>query len=151
MTAQQTFTSRVNRKANPEKAQEASKVFMEIETRDDETNELLFSEGYTFSPPEDGRLLLLMSSFGGGGSPVEVASEVVATLRAMLSPTDFRKIRARIDGPEDRAVPIEDLVEIISILTEGWAEGFPTPPSSDSSPARRRTGGSSTESSRAKG
>jgi hypothetical protein len=153
---QRTFQSRVNRRE--EAARLEQKVRFAIETRDDLTNEVLFTESYTFTKPDEGRLFLMATAFGSAARPENAASEVDATLRAMLLdrapiPKDSRRkqgieeyllLRERIDGPVEKRVPIEDIMELIGELTEIWAEGFPTQPSSDSPEDSQQTGGRST-------
>jgi len=164
MTAQQrTFTSRVNRRIEKEQKQAEPGIYIPIGTVDDDTDEETFMEGYTFHRPSEGRLFLMATAFGASARPENAASEVDATIREMLvvkreerdpetgdlireweDDADYRKLRARIDGPVDRRVDLEVLIEIIGVLTEEFGEGFPTQPSTGSSAAPQRTGGKST-------
>lgn len=151
MTQELSFTSRISKHRAEQEKEETPKIGMTIDTRDDddideETGEarVTFSERYVFSKPDEGRLLLMASAFGAAARPEDAASEVIATLRDMLDDKDYRKLRDRIDGDLDRRVPIEDIMEILTSLTEVWAEGFPTQPSTGSSAVSRRTGGNST-------
>ena len=162
MTAQRTFTSRARQAENPDEIPRVSITLnTELPVVDDagaevfEDGELVYeityAEAYTFSRPDNGRLLLMASAFGAAGAEEDRASEIFATLRAMLSESDYKKLRARIEGPPESKVELEVLIEIITALTEEWAEGFPTQPSSDSSAAPQRTGGRSTGRSPGRG
>lgn len=155
MTAERTFTSRINRRLRKQERDAAVKVRLTIETRDDETDEITYSEAYTFHRPEEGRLFLMATAFGAAAAPIDAPAEVDATLRAMLldhevlpngrkGRSEYQLLRERIDGPDEKNIPLEDIMEIIGQLTEEWSEGFPTPPSSDSPAASHTTGGSST-------
>lgn len=144
MTEQRTFRSRVNRRAEAERLEQ--KVRFAVETTDDETGDVMFTESYTFTKPDEGRLFLMATAFGSAAKPENAASEVDATLRAMLldtapvkegsrrkvGPKEYDLVRERIDGPVEKRVPVEDWMEIIGELTEIWAEGFPTQSSTGS-------------------
>lgn len=162
MTAQRTFTSRIRRTEQQEFPPVTLALNTELEVVDengeivrDDNGEIIyeqtFSEAYTFNRPTDGRLLLMVSSFGASGNMVDKAGEIFATLEAMLSPQDFRKLRARVDGPPEVQLEVEVLGELIITLIEEWGEGFPTQPSSGSSGAPQPTGGRSTGRSPGRG
>lgn len=143
---QRTFQSRVS-KSKDDARRTGLKIRLAIETVDDDSGNVTFSESYTFTKPDEGRLFLMATAFGSSARPENAASEVDATLRAMLLDkepqipgqpeikrprAEYDMLRSRIDGPVERRVEIEDLMEIIGVLTEEWAEGFPTQPSIDS-------------------
>jgi len=155
MSMPQTFTSRVNRRADAER--KAQRVRITLNTEDDETGEVTFSEAYTFTRPSEGRLFLMATAFGAAARPENAASEVDATLRDMLlhdapregeqnqrqGQGEYLLLRARIDGDVHKRIDIEDVMELLGSFVEYWS-GFPTQPSSDSSAALQRTGGNST-------
>ena len=162
MTAQRTFTSRIRRAEQEQYPPVTLSLDTELEVVDEEGNivtddngnviyEKTFSEAYTFNRPTDGRLLLMVASFGASGSMVDKAGEIFATLEAMLSPMDFRKLRARVDGEPEVQLDVEVLGELVISLIEEWGEGFPTQPSSASSAAPQPTGGRSTGRSPGRG
>ncbi|MGO1566465.1 MAG: hypothetical protein ACTHXC_00445 [Brachybacterium sp.] len=147
MTQELTFTSRVKK----QEKQPDTAIFVTLDTQDEESGEVTFSEGYTFHKPSDSRLILMSSAFGSAGRTEDAGSEVVATIRAMVDKEDWRKLRRRIEGEvEGGLIEFEDLMDIFGQLMDVWAEGFPTPPSSDSSTASPETGGRSTGRSRGK-
>lgn len=150
------FTSRVNRRAERDRLQQ--QVRITLDTQDDETGDVTFSEGYTFTRPSEGRLFLMATAFGAAAKPENAASEVDATLRDMLlhdAPRqsepkqrkgngEYLALRARIDGDIDRRIELDDIMEILGQLVEHWSDGFPTQPSVDSSMEQQQTGGRST-------
>lgn len=158
---QRTFQSRVS-KAKDDARKSDTKVRLTLQTeleKEDGTIEVSFQEAYTFTKPDEGRLFLMATAFGSSARPENAASEVDATLRAMLldrEPSvpgepelkhpraEYDMLRARIDGPVERRVEIEDMMEIIGVLTEEWAEGFPTQRSTDSPVDSQPTSGRST-------
>lgn len=155
---QRTFQSRVS-KSKDEARRSELKIRLAIQTVNDDTGDVTFSESYTFTKPDEGRLFLMATAFGSSARPENAASEVDATLRAMLLDkepnvpgepeikrprSEYDMLRSRIDGPVDRRVEIEDLMEIIGVLTEEWAEGFPTQPSIDSPEGSSSISGRST-------
>lgn len=161
MSQEQSFTSRVSRRATQQRKDAANVIKLEIKTeleREDEHGELVYdefnqpiwevthSEWYSFKEPGEGRLLLLASSMGASSRDQDSAAEIMATFRTMLSPEQYRSIVHRLDDdcPVEKKIEMEALIELVGVLLEGFSEGFPTQPSSDSSVARVGTGGSST-------
>ncbi len=157
---QRSFTSRVSkRKDNARK--EGTKIRLELKTeleQEDGSIEVTFAESYTFTKPTEERLFLMATAFGAAAQAENAASEVDATLRAMLldrapvdpahpkrqPPSEYDLLRQRIDGPVEKRIEIEDLMEIIGVLTEEWAEGFPTQSSTGSPGDSPTTTGRST-------
>lgn len=156
MSNTMSFTSRVNRRAEQERL--TQQVRITLDTQDDETGQITFSEGYTFTRPSEGRLFLMATAFGTAARPENAASEVDATLREMLlhdalrpgeqqqrkGEGEYRALRGRLDGPIEKRIELEDIMEILGELVEHWSDGFPTRPSSGSSAAQQQTGGRST-------
>jgi hypothetical protein len=153
----QTFRSRVNKRQDQERQQQ--KVRITLETQDDDTGDITFSEAYTFTRPSEGRLFLMATAFGASSRPENAAAEVDATLEEMLldrapgrngdpgkGEREFLLLRRRIGGPVESRIEIEDMMEILGQLVEHWSDGFPTQPSSGSSegPGSTPTGGRST-------
>ena len=147
MTEEITFTSRVKKREGAE----ASAIRVALDTVDEETGEVTFTESYVFRRPSDSRMLMLMATFRKGSAVQNMAGELLDTFSAMLSDEDFASLRERLDGEDDKRVELEDLVDLFGILMERWSDGFPTQPSSGSSTPRPRTGGRSTGRSPGKG
>jgi hypothetical protein len=157
MSMPQTFTAHVSRRAEKERLNQQARI--NLDTRDDDTGEVTFSEAYTFTRPTEERLFLMATAFGASSRPENAASEVDACLRDILlhnppkpgaqsheqelGTGEYLKLRNRLTGPLEQRIPLEFLMDFLGQMVGYWSD-FPTQPSSDSSPEQPTTGGRST-------
>lgn len=135
--------SRSFRRAAAKKKDQLEIVFDLTWVDDEDEEKVIKQDFFNAMQPTDEQLFIFAAVMGNEDV---VGSEAVAVLelfRDILPPAQFRTLKARLSDPDDDAVTIEVLSEVMSYLMERWST-FPTVPSSASSQSPTSSGPKST-------
>lgn len=141
--------NRTFRRAVAKKKVERPTITFGVERLNDE-GEVLGTDTFHATQPTDERMFFIAALIGNEDNEAGAATALMELLKDSLPKEEWRTFRKRLDDPDDLDLTLETVEDIVEVLMTEWS-GFPTGPSSDSSPSQTPSGTKSTGRVRGEG